>query len=125
MLKPILLTVVASLALAFSRAPQSTILDLVCREQRALRIDPFSLETHSASGHTTYRIADGALFISEPDRAEYRYSTIDEPISPGVVTSSNFTLISRDQTYEGTVTFVHSDAQRIVVSRASCSRQAK
>ncbi len=125
MIKPLLLAGSALFALAFSPPRESTVPDLICREQRALRIDPRTLEVSSAGAHTTFRIADGSLFISEPDRAEYRYNTIGEPISPGVVTSSSFTLISRDESYEGTVTFVHSDAQRILVSRASCSRQAK
>ena len=125
MIKPILLAGLALLALAFSPPRESAVPDLICREQRALGIDPRTLEVSSAGAHTTFRIADGSLFISEPDRAEYRYNTIGEPISPGVVTSSNFTIISRDESYEGTVTFVHSDAQRILVSRASCSRQAK
>jgi len=118
-------SLLATVLLSPSGVRTAAIPDLICREQRSVQIDPLTFETSKLATENTYRIAGGVLFVAEPNRAEYRYNTISEGTSPGVLTSANFTLVSRDETYEGLVTFVHSDAQRIMVSRATCSRQAK
>ncbi len=121
----VLSSFLVTLLLSLTCARKAEIPNLICRDQQAVEIDPISLEATSLTTETTYRVAGSVLYIAEPNRGEYRYNTIAEGTSPGVVTSANFTIISRDPSYEGAVTFVHSDQVRILVSRANCSRQAE
>ena len=98
----------------------ASIPDLVCQELKVVFVDPKSLATRSYDSRTIYRFKSGDLFLSSPDRVEYRYNEVTQ-VEPMRFMSGHKTLIFESDDYSSVV-FVHTFGDEIRVSRATCNR---
>jgi hypothetical protein len=119
----ILATLVATLAVLIAGAALAqqlaTVPNLICQLQRQTRIDPSTFATPLE----TYRITNGKLYISSPDRAEYLYNEVRE-IEFGRYASGHKTLIFVGDVTAGTSRMLafHSHEFDIRVSEFSCRK---
>jgi hypothetical protein len=99
--------------------------DMVCHFhiERELRPPAFE-DAQSKAPRAVYRFAHGELFISSPDRAEYRYGDVVE-MAPGRWTSGYKTIISSGAVVVPgmeSYTVVHSDNAEVRVGTLLCFR---
>ena len=66
--------------------------NLICQLQRQMQIDPSTFAGTMSTPSETYRITDGKLYISSPDRTEYFYNDVRET-EAGRYSSGHKTLI--------------------------------
>jgi len=98
--------------------------NMTCHAHLETQISPITLDGTTSTPREVYRFANGDLFISRPDRAEYRYGKVVE-VEPGRFTSGHKTLVlSFPPPVAGTerLLIVHSDVIDIRVTVFACSR---
>ncbi len=99
--------------------------DMTCHAYLETQISPVTLDGTLNSPREVYRFRNGDLFISRPDRAEYRYNQVTE-VEPGRYTSGHKTLIlTFPPPIPGTerLLMVHSDVIDIRVTVFACTRE--
>lgn len=104
---------------------RASVPDTICRLQRQTRIDPATLAATTSSPTETYRFANGKLYVSSPDRAEYIYNDVSEVEFGKRYTSGHKTFIFTGQAFlPGTVRMLafHSEPLDIRVSEFACTR---
>lgn len=116
---------VASVAATAMQAAHAGIPDMVCHFHIERELSPPTLQGPPPTvPRTVYRFASGDLFISAPDRAEYRYGKVVE-VEPWRWTSgyktiiaTNFAIVPSTESY----TMIHSDIAEVRVAILLCSR---
>ena len=94
--------------------------DLICRELRVVLVNPGTLRTTELKDtRTLYRFKAGDLYLSTPDRSEYRYNKVEQQ-EPSRYSSGHKTLLFEADFRRGT--FVHVYTDEIRVSQVSCNR---
>lgn len=113
----------ASVALAYPA--QAAVPNMTCHAHLETQISPITLDGTTSTPREVYRFSNGDLYISRPDRAEYRYGKVVE-VEPGRFASGHKTLIlSFPPPVPGTerLLMVHSDVIEIRVAVFACSRE--
>lgn len=114
-----------SVAVALAYPALAVVPDMTCHTHLETQISPVTLDGTLSAPREVYRFRNGDLFISRPDRAEYRYGKVLE-VEPGRFTSGHKTLIlSFPPPIPGTerLLMVHSDVIDIRVTAFACTRQ--
>ena len=94
--------------------------DLLCQELKVVLVNPVTLRsTELKDTRTLYRFKAGDLFLSTPDRSEYRYNNVQQQ-EPLRYSSGHKTLLFEADFRRGTFVHVYTDEVRI--SHVSCNR---
>ena len=112
-------------ALSYLGPAQASVPDTSCRLQRQTRIDPATFAATTSNPTETYRFANGKLYVSSPDRAEYIYGDLTEVEFGKRFTARHKTFVFTGQpSLPGTVRMLafHSDPSDIRVSEFACTR---
>ncbi len=98
----------------------ATLPNIVCQELRVVQVDPRSLRSNEYDSRSIYRFSAGDLYLSSPERVEYRYGSVVE-VEPlrYVVGHKNIQFESSDFR---TAILVHTYRDEVRVSRASCTK---
>lgn len=115
----------AAVTVALACPAIAAVPDMTCHAQIETQISPITLDGKLGTPREVYRFSNGDLFISRPDRGEYRYNKVTE-VEPGRYTSGHKTLIlSFPPPIPGTerLLVVHSDVIDIRVTVFACTRE--
>lgn len=124
-IRAFLLSLMCLSALNHPGPARASVPDTICRLQRQTRIDPATLAATMSSPTETYRFANGKLYVSSPDRAEYIYNDVSEVEFGKRYTSGHKTFIFTGQAFlPGTVRMLafHSEPMDIRISEFACTR---
>lgn len=95
--------------------------DLICHLSDTVQINPRNNNVVRYESRDVYRIHSGQLYISSPDRTEYRYNTISK-VEHGRFVSGHKTIqFDAYKTSFNVVTFVHVNFDEVRLSRGTCS----
>jgi hypothetical protein len=112
-----------ALFLASSVASGAELPSLICREGEVLSVEPRSLNSHSYSSSALYRFTRKGLYLSDKDREEYFYTTVefvDSELGGARFVSAHKTFIfSAD--FKSAIA-VHSNSTEVRVSTLICTR---
>ena len=120
-----LLSLMGLSALSYLGPARASVPDTICHLQRQTRIDPKTLAATTSNPTEIYRFANGKLYVSSPDRAEYIYNDVSEVEFGRRYASGHKTFIFTAQTLlPGTVRMLafHSDQFDVRVSEFACTR---
>jgi hypothetical protein len=120
-----LLSLMGLSVLSYLDPARASVPDTICHLERQTRIDPTTLAATTSNPTETYRFANGKLYVSSPDRAEYIYNDVSEVEFGRRYASGHKTFIFTGQTFlPGTVRMlaVHYDQSDIRVSEFACTR---
>ena len=113
---------IAAILAVASSASARPVADLVCRETRAVFIDPKSLAVQERGSKAIYRFKSGSLYITPTDREEYLYNRITE-VEPMRYTSAHKVIQFEGNGSEfDTAILVRTYRDEVRVSRATCKR---
>ena len=112
-------------ALAYPDPARASVPNTTCHLERQTQIDPATLAAAPSTATETYRFANGKLYVSSPDRAEYIYNDVSEVEFGKRYTSGHKIFIFTGQAFlPGTVRMLafNADLLDIRVSEFSCTR---
>jgi hypothetical protein len=96
---------------------------LVCREREGLSVEPSSLKSRSYSSSALYRFTPKGLYLSDKDRDEYFYNTVefvDFELGGGRFVTAHKTFIFSADFKSATA--IHSNSTEVRVSTLICTR---
>jgi len=96
--------------------------DLICREIGVRDIDPKTLQVRQYESSTTYRFANGSLYLSNKDRDEYLYGSVLET-EPGRYSVGHKTIyVASHGSDPITIQLTHVYTHEVRVSLAKCTK---
>src|SRR4029450_3917987 len=124
-IREFLLSVMCLSALDYLGPARASVPNTICHLQRQTQIDPTTFAATTSNPTETYRFANGKLYVSNPDRAEYIYNDVSEVEFGKRYASGHKTFIFTGQAFlPGTVRMLafHADPSDIRVSEFACTR---
>jgi hypothetical protein len=98
----------------------ATLPNIVCQELHVVQVDPRSLRSNEYDSRSMYRFSAGDLYLSSPDRVEYRYGSVVE-VEPLRYVVGHKTIQIESSDFRSAI-LVHIYRDEVRVSRASCTK---